>query len=155
MLSGPSKSLYMPPWPTKLDEALPFEVEHVWESHIGDVVDRLVQRGQMALLRTSRLKDKQRGFYSEAWKKAKRLGAELFDLRGRFRVVYVCALRRCWCGCGRAGAALVPRWPSASSLLHDAALYVCVRYTRRGVLLTLCSVVAPDAPSCYLVRVGV
>jgi hypothetical protein len=83
------KSLYRPPWPTKLDTFHHWEKEDVWEKHIGDVVDRLVQQGQRSFLRESRLQDPHLAFRSTAWKKARRLGVELFDLRARFRLVYV------------------------------------------------------------------
>jgi hypothetical protein len=50
---------------------------------------RGVQDGQRSFLRQSRLMDPHLGFKSNAWRKARRLGAELFDLRARFRVMYV------------------------------------------------------------------
>ena len=89
MKATAKKSLYRPPWPTKLDTTHAWEKEDAWEKHIGDVVDRLVKDGQRSFLRESRLQDPHLAFKSSAWKKARRLGVELFDLRARFRVVYV------------------------------------------------------------------
>ena len=78
-------AMYRPPWPTKLDMSHPWEVEHIWESHIGTVVDRLVAVGRAERDRTAHLSLPTRDVVSNAWKHARRLGAELFDLRGRFR----------------------------------------------------------------------
>lgn len=79
--------MYRPPWPTQLDSAHEWEVEQDWERHIGDRVDRLVAAGRLERKFAKNLSRRPRAAASNAWKIARRLGAELFDLKGRFRVM--------------------------------------------------------------------
>lgn len=79
---------YRPPWPTALDTSLHWEVEEAWEHHVGSVLDRLLLVGRKEKARAAKQsKANSRGFVSGAWKTARRLGAEMMDLRGRFRKV--------------------------------------------------------------------
>jgi hypothetical protein len=98
------KSLYRPPWPTRLDFQHEWEKEEVWETHIGDTIGRLVKDGQRSFVRESRLMDPHLKFKSTAWRKARRLGAELFDLKARFRLMCVtCVVCLCVWGGGEGG----------------------------------------------------
>jgi hypothetical protein len=81
--------MYRPPWPTQLDSSKHWEAEHAWESHVGSVIDRLAAAGRAERSHAGKYQFQQRGCASDAWKAARRLGAELLDLRGKFRTVYV------------------------------------------------------------------
>ena len=80
-------AIYKPPWKTKLDTTLHWETEDIYEKNVGDVVDRLVAVGRKERHRAKFLSKPARPFVATAWKHARRLGAEIIDLRGRFRKV--------------------------------------------------------------------